>query len=89
MDNNLNFNGPALLTGKIVVKFFGKFSKFEHVAFYLVTKSGAYIIQLRGEEFLNAVNLRNLDNKIVLVKGIVKNYSVFASTIVEIGTVIW
>jgi len=89
MDNKTNLNGPALLTGKLAVKFFGRYSKFEHVAFYLITKSGAYIIQLRGDEFLNAVNLRNLDNKLVLVKGLVKNYSVFASTVVEIGTVIW
>lgn len=72
------------LTGRLVLRTFGQFSKSEHLGVFLVTDKGDYLIrQASGNPFMSN-DLMPLAGKMIVATGTIEDYVFLAQTWKEV-----
>jgi hypothetical protein len=71
------------LTGKVVIRKFGKSSKSEHDAVYIETAKGDFVLRRVGGNAFDDPELKKLVGKEVVVEGNLRDYYFMASAIKE------
>jgi hypothetical protein len=74
------------LTGKVVMKKFGKGSKSEHDAVYIETDKGDFVLRQEGANPFNDHGLKKLVGKTVKAEGVLKDYLFLAKAVKTIET---
>lgn len=79
--NNGDKNSPFItLTGRLVLRTFGKHSKSEHLGVFLVTDEGDYLIRPSGANPFMPNPLMPLAGKTIITTGAIQDYVFLAQT---------
>ncbi len=74
-------NSPVIsLTGRLVLRTFGKYTKSEHLGVYLVTAHGDYLIRPAGDNPFMNNPLMKLAGKTITAEGYIIDYVFLAKT---------
>ncbi|MET3876786.1 hypothetical protein [Chitinophaga sp. OAE865] len=80
-NNNRDKDSPFItLTGRLVLRTFGKHSKSEHLGVFLVTDQGDYLIRPSGANPFMPNPLMPLAGKTIVTTGYIEDYVFLAQT---------